>query len=160
MKHTSSKYTSCTTSSQDERHRPVSIKTTLTTHKLLNLLPESCKSLRLPKASGKEQKCSLNPSKSISNPHSSSAEPRREAYVLEERGRTWPLETILALGGEPAELQRAFDDGVDIQRSICPVDEHVEKLLSDPREFRARMGQLDQYSNFLVFFIRQIEAKG
>ncbi|KAL4995977.1 hypothetical protein BDV10DRAFT_202676 [Aspergillus recurvatus] len=68
--------------------------------------------------------------------------------------------TILALGGGPAELQRAFDDGADIQRPMPAADSDIIARLNDPQEFWIRMGQLDQYANFLVYFARQIEARG
>ncbi|GAB1213272.1 hypothetical protein ATERTT37_002421 [Aspergillus terreus] len=73
---------------------------------------------------------------------------------------THSILTILALGGGPAELQRAFDDGRDIQRPIPPVDRQVVEQLGDPEQFRSRIGQLDQYSNFLAFFSQEIATKG
>ncbi|RAL12379.1 questin oxygenase tpcI [Aspergillus homomorphus CBS 101889] len=73
---------------------------------------------------------------------------------------------ILALGGGPRDLQRAFNDGVDIQVPMPPLDEEAVARMSsnsssspdDP--LRAWMGRLDQYPNFLHFFSREIEAKG
>lgn len=68
--------------------------------------------------------------------------------------------TVLALGGGPSELQRAYDDGVDIQRPLPLLDVDAVRQLGDPNQFRARMGQLDQYTNFLAFFGQQIDSKG
>jgi hypothetical protein len=67
---------------------------------------------------------------------------------------------VFALGGSPADLQRAFDDGVDIQRAKPPQDSKIVNTLREPDEFLGRVGQLDQYSNFLAFFSQEIEAKG
>jgi hypothetical protein len=64
------------------------------------------------------------------------------------------------LGGSPADLQRAFDDGVDIQRPIPARDPDNIAALGNPDHFRARMGSLNEYPNFLAFFKQQIAAKG
>ncbi|ETS76961.1 hypothetical protein PFICI_10835 [Pestalotiopsis fici W106-1] len=68
--------------------------------------------------------------------------------------------SILALGGGPAELQRAWDDGVAIQRPTPPLDEDVVKKLENPAEFRARIGSIPNYTNFLHFFRNQMDKKG
>jgi hypothetical protein len=68
--------------------------------------------------------------------------------------------SVYALGGSPAEIQRAFEDGADIQQPIPSQEQLTVKAFTDPQEFRARMGQLDQYSNFLAFFQDQIVEKG
>ncbi|MCJ1399419.1 hypothetical protein MMC11_002621 [Xylographa trunciseda] len=68
--------------------------------------------------------------------------------------------SVLAMGGGPKELKRAYDDGERLQRPLPPVDWQVVKELHDPEKFRARMLQLPQYSNFLYFFEQEIEAKG
>lgn len=68
--------------------------------------------------------------------------------------------SVFALGGNPSELRRAFEDGASIQRPLPPREERAFHNLADPQEFRARMGHLDQYPNFLAFFERQIEEKG
>ncbi|KIW05304.1 uncharacterized protein PV09_03829 [Verruconis gallopava] len=67
---------------------------------------------------------------------------------------------VFALGGTPEDLQRAFDDGIDIQRPQPPTDPAIVVSLSNPDQFLERMGDLDQYSNFLAFFSREIEEKG
>jgi hypothetical protein len=68
--------------------------------------------------------------------------------------------SVYALGGSPVEIQRAFEDGADIQQPIPSQEKLTVKTLADPHEFRARMGQLDQYPNFLAFFQNQILEKG
>ncbi|KAA8646580.1 hypothetical protein EYZ11_006285 [Aspergillus tanneri] len=68
--------------------------------------------------------------------------------------------TTFALGGGPAELQRAFDDGNDIQQPLPAANSETINQLSDPDHFRAHIGQLDQYANFLAFFSQRIESNG
>ncbi|KAK4119023.1 hypothetical protein N657DRAFT_675207 [Parathielavia appendiculata] len=68
--------------------------------------------------------------------------------------------SVLALGGGPAEIQRAYDDGVAIQRPIPPLDKDVVKALHDPDTFRQHIGNLHHYTNYLIFFKEEIAAKG
>ena len=68
--------------------------------------------------------------------------------------------SVLALGGGPVQLQRAYDDGIEIQRPTPPLYQHIVQELGDPDKFLAKIGQIDQYTNFLLFFEQQIEAKG
>ncbi|KUI60087.1 Oxidoreductase AflY [Cytospora mali] len=68
--------------------------------------------------------------------------------------------SVLAMGGGPKELKRAYDDGEGIQRPLPPLDLAVVDTLGDPDQFRARMNQLPEYTNFLCFFEREIDAKG
>ncbi|RAO66040.1 uncharacterized protein BHQ10_002052 [Talaromyces amestolkiae] len=68
--------------------------------------------------------------------------------------------SILALGGSPSDLQRAYDDGAEIQRPIPPVNLDIVKGLADPVFFRKHIGDIDQYTNFLVFFEQEIAVKG
>ncbi|KUI64699.1 Oxidoreductase AflY [Cytospora mali] len=68
--------------------------------------------------------------------------------------------SVLAMGGGPEELKRAYDDGEGIQRPLPPLDLAVVDTLGDPDHFRARMNQLPEYTNFLCFFEREIDAKG
>lgn len=68
--------------------------------------------------------------------------------------------TVLAMGGGPREVTRAYDDGFGYQRPLPSLDLDVVDELGDPDKFRARMLQLDQYTNFLAFFEREMESKG
>lgn len=68
--------------------------------------------------------------------------------------------SVLAMGGGPKELRRAYDDGEGIQRPLPPLDLAVVDTLGDPDKFRARMNQLPEYTNFLCFFEREVGAKG
>lgn len=68
--------------------------------------------------------------------------------------------TILAMGGGPKDVQRAYDDGIEIQRPLPPLDLAVVRELQDPAVLRSRIGQIKQYTNFLVFFKEEIATKG
>lgn len=68
--------------------------------------------------------------------------------------------SVLAMGGGPEELKRAYDDGYGYQRPLPPLDPAVVQELSDPEKFMARMFNIDQYTNFLIFFEHEIEIKG
>nr|POE56471.1 questin oxidase [Quercus suber] len=64
--------------------------------------------------------------------------------------------TSLALGASPVDLQRAYDDGVAIQRPMPPTDEPLIAGLADDNTFMESMGDAAQYPNFLRFFEREI----
>ncbi|KAF2648479.1 hypothetical protein K491DRAFT_708672 [Lophiostoma macrostomum CBS 122681] len=66
--------------------------------------------------------------------------------------------SVFALGGSPSDIQRAFEDGAEIQRPLRTQTE--VKDLADPQQFRAKMGNLNEYPSFLAFFEAQIEEKG
>ncbi|QIW99251.1 hypothetical protein AMS68_004769 [Peltaster fructicola] len=68
--------------------------------------------------------------------------------------------SVLALGGTPEELQRAYDDGVAVQRSMPPLDEKVVQSLHDAEVFRSKIGSIPDYINFLYFFEQEIDKKG
>ncbi|KAL9111225.1 MAG: hypothetical protein Q9227_004303 [Pyrenula ochraceoflavens] len=68
--------------------------------------------------------------------------------------------SVLAMGGGPKEIKRAYDDGEGIQRALPPLNLEEVKEMKNPGKFRARMLQLPQYTNFLCFFEQEIEAKG
>lgn len=71
------------------------------------------------------------------------------------------LLTSLALGASPSELQQAFeDDDKDHSRPKPEADEKAVKEMADEEKFYERLGQDSQYSNFLTFFEREINAKG
>lgn len=68
--------------------------------------------------------------------------------------------THFAIGASPAELQRANDDGVGVQRARPDVDSDVVKGLSDDSKLMEIMGDLTQYSNAVEFFEQQIDLYG
>lgn len=68
--------------------------------------------------------------------------------------------TTFPMGGGPKELRRAYDDGESMQRPMPPVDDRAVTEMSQPSKFRERMQILDEYPNFLIFFEKEISAKG
>ncbi|KAK8858993.1 Oxidoreductase AflY [Apiospora arundinis] len=68
--------------------------------------------------------------------------------------------STLAMGGSPLDLRRAYDDGEAIQKPMPPLDMELVKKLSNKETFRAKMGVLQNYPNYLVFFEKEIEARG
>jgi NAD(P)-dependent dehydrogenase (short-subunit alcohol dehydrogenase family) len=68
--------------------------------------------------------------------------------------------TTFALSASPSELQRAYDDGVAVQRPMPELDMEAVKGLSDDNNLTAIFGQLPHYTNALVFFRQQIDLFG
>lgn len=68
--------------------------------------------------------------------------------------------TILSLGDNAADAQRAYDDGYGIQQPQITADPTIVARLSDSAVFLAHMGELTHYSDFLLFFEQQISARG
>lgn len=66
----------------------------------------------------------------------------------------------LVLGATPSQLQTAYDDDLPTQRAMPPLDEKTVSLLSDKTYFKSQITQIDQYTNFLRFFEREIDARG
>lgn len=67
------------------------------------------------------------------------------------------LLTTYALGGNADEVQRAFDDSIAVQRALPDVDLEVVQSLASDDAMLAIMGQVDQYTNVMNFFVQQIE---
>nr|UYO77234.1 oxidoreductase ptaJ-like [Trichoderma psychrophilum] len=70
------------------------------------------------------------------------------------------LLTVLAMGGGPEQLRRAYDDGEILQRPPPALARESLDELRDPQVFLARMVKIPEYSNFLALFEQEIEAKG
>ncbi|KAF2118825.1 hypothetical protein BDV96DRAFT_568506 [Lophiotrema nucula] len=68
--------------------------------------------------------------------------------------------TCLALGASPEDIQRAYDDGVDIQRPIPEVDAEMVKKLSDDEVMFETIGTITQYTSFLAFFQNHMAEHG
>ena len=68
--------------------------------------------------------------------------------------------TLYALGATPEEIQKGYDHEAAYQRPRPPVDEDVIEAMADKDKFKSYLGQQPQYPNFLLFFQREIEAKG
>ena len=68
--------------------------------------------------------------------------------------------TMLDLGATPEELQMAYDRESSYQRPRFPIDEEIVAAMTDKAKFKTYLSQQSQYSNFLLYFQRQIEANG
>jgi hypothetical protein len=70
------------------------------------------------------------------------------------------LLSVLAMGGGPQQLTRAYDDSETLRRPVPPVLNQTVKNLSDSKLFVESTVNRSEYTNFLVFFEQEIEAKG
>ncbi|KAL1601980.1 hypothetical protein SLS59_005146 [Nothophoma quercina] len=70
------------------------------------------------------------------------------------------LLTLFALGATPKEIQQGYDTNVDYQRPPEPLKESIVKDMHDPKRFNTYLGKEQYYHDFLVFFQKEIEAKG
>ncbi|KAJ9614042.1 hypothetical protein H2200_002178 [Cladophialophora chaetospira] len=68
------------------------------------------------------------------------------------------LLTLYALGATPDEMDKAYDREAAYQRPRFPVDDRVVSAMADSTKLKDYLGQQPQYSNFLLFFQREIEA--
>jgi hypothetical protein len=68
--------------------------------------------------------------------------------------------TCLALGAAPEDIQRAYDDGVTIQRPIPPLDATLVDRLFDDNVMYETLGTITQYTTFLAFFQKHMEENG
>ena len=68
--------------------------------------------------------------------------------------------TIYSLGATPEEIQQVYDREASYQKKRHPIDEEVVKSLADRPTFKSYLGQQPHYSNYLLFFQREIEKKG
>ena len=66
----------------------------------------------------------------------------------------------LALGAKPNDIQRAYDDGVVIQRAIPEVDDEIADQLHDYEKLDDLVGNSNLYSTFLAFFQGEIDKHG
>ncbi|KAI3545142.1 hypothetical protein CABS01_11804 [Colletotrichum abscissum] len=69
--------------------------------------------------------------------------------------------TCLALGADSSDLQRAYDDTVDIQRTKPDMNAKVlQQLNKDEENLGELLGTCDLYSTFLAFFEGEINKHG
>lgn len=67
---------------------------------------------------------------------------------------------MLGLGASAEELQMVYDRESSYQRRRYPIDEEIIAAMTDRTKFKTYLSQQPQYSNFLLFFQRELEAKG
>lgn len=66
----------------------------------------------------------------------------------------------LVLGATPTQLQTAYDDDFPTQRAMPPLDENTVSLLADKTYFKSQITNIDQYTNLLRFFEKEIDSRG
>ncbi|KAM7214702.1 Protein of unknown function (DUF4243) domain containing protein [Rhypophila decipiens] len=70
------------------------------------------------------------------------------------------LLTRLALGANASELQMGWDDNKRDQRAAPPIDEAIIAELATEEGFYKHLGSGPQYTNYMIFFEREIDKKG
>ncbi|OTA95472.1 hypothetical protein M434DRAFT_20201 [Hypoxylon sp. CO27-5] len=68
--------------------------------------------------------------------------------------------TRLALGATSDDLELGFGDNLPGQRPLPPVDEEVIRDMATDDGFYNRLGNMNHYTNYMVFFEGEIERKG
>jgi hypothetical protein len=68
--------------------------------------------------------------------------------------------SLFALGATPEQLQQGFDDNQPIHRAPPAIDETTIAGFAEEGKFLAALSKGDQYTNYLVFFEREMEKKG
>lgn len=68
--------------------------------------------------------------------------------------------TRLAIGANASDLESGYVDTDSHRRPIPPVDEQVIRELGSDEGFYRHLGKVPDYTNYLVFFEREIERKG
>ncbi|KAM7212989.1 Protein of unknown function (DUF4243) domain containing protein [Rhypophila decipiens] len=70
------------------------------------------------------------------------------------------LLTRLALGANASELQMGWDDNKRDQRAAPPIDEAIIAELATEEGFYKHLGSGPQYTNYMIFFEREMDKKG
>ncbi|KAF9641051.1 hypothetical protein BFW01_g12857 [Lasiodiplodia theobromae] len=68
--------------------------------------------------------------------------------------------TLYALGATPDEIQAAYDEDVNHQRIAFPPYQKIIDEIHTPAGFNKYLGDYTQYTNYLVYFTAEVEAKG
>jgi hypothetical protein len=68
--------------------------------------------------------------------------------------------TLFALGASPDDIKAAYDRDNSYQRPAMPADQAVIHSIIEKHQFKEYLGRADQYTNFLVYFQKEIDAKG
>jgi hypothetical protein len=67
---------------------------------------------------------------------------------------------MFSLGASGEEIQKAYDRESSYQKPRYPIDEDVVSAMPDSDKFKTYLNQQPHYSNFLLFFQREIEIMG
>jgi hypothetical protein len=57
-------------------------------------------------------------------------------------------------------MEKAYNREASYQRTRPPVDEDLVNSFSDRAIFKSHLGQQPRYSDYLLFFQKEIDAKG
>lgn len=68
--------------------------------------------------------------------------------------------TRVALGATAKDLELAYIDDAPVQRPRPPVDEQIVQELATEDGFFEHLGEVQQYTNYMVYFRREIERMG
>lgn len=68
--------------------------------------------------------------------------------------------TRLAVGADSADIEAAYVDTDSNRRPMPPLDENVVRELESKEGFYRHFGKVANYTNYLIFFEREIERKG
>jgi hypothetical protein len=68
--------------------------------------------------------------------------------------------TLFALGASPENIKAAYDRDDSYQLPALPGDPTVVHSIIEKGDFQEYLGRADQYTNFLVYFQKEIDAKG
>jgi hypothetical protein len=64
------------------------------------------------------------------------------------------------LNASPAEIQQGYDENVSYQRPPEPLKDSIVDDMHKPDRFKTYLGKEKYYHDFLVFFQKEIDAKG
>lgn len=68
--------------------------------------------------------------------------------------------TLFALGANPSEIQKAFDENQDYQRPHFPIEDKIIKDMADPDNFKKYLGQEKYFHDYVAFFEKEMDARG
>jgi hypothetical protein len=83
-----------------------------------------------------------------------------KSNVLRQNHIAHHLLTLFALNASPSEIQKGYDTNVSYQRPPEPLKESIVDDMHRPGRFRTYLGDEKYYHDFLVFFQKEIDAKG
>jgi hypothetical protein len=68
--------------------------------------------------------------------------------------------SLYGLGAPASVIEKQFERNASYQCPPKPVTEEVVQNMADPEKFKEYLGQDTHYHDFLVFFQKELEAKG
>jgi hypothetical protein len=68
--------------------------------------------------------------------------------------------TLYGLGAPASVIEKQFERNASYQLPAKPVTVETVHDMADPEKFKKYLGQGERYHDFLVFFQKELEAKG